>query len=242
MERADVAIAIELLDRMDDEGVAWSVYERLKKITQQSSRSVERSIHRLVVTPGGYFERVKNAGRERSPRFRPIMPASSAAQSPPDMAAISESPPSVTEKPAISGGKSPPYLAGDSTLGIPLSDSSFAIAHETRARTEEFDAWWDEYPNKVGKRADAEKAYRAAVARGASPEMLMAATRKYVATKPPDRHWCNPLTWLNGDRWLDKPAPPPLRNNVIVLPRADDYAARQLKKLHQQVTDQREAS
>jgi hypothetical protein len=138
MARVDVAVAMELLDRMDDEGVAWSVYERLEKITQQSSRSVERSIHRLVVKPGGYFERVKKAGRESSPRFRPILPAAAAAaaaaaaKSPPDMAAFSESPPSLTEKPAISVVKRPPYLAGDFLKGIPIEEEG--ASHPTCAR------------------------------------------------------------------------------------------------------------
>lgn len=73
-----------------------------------------------------------------------------------------------------------------------------------RAIPKSFDGWYAEYPHKVG-RATAEKAYRSALAR-ASPERLLEGLRRYVATKPPDRAWCNPATWLNGNRWLDEPA------------------------------------
>ena len=71
----------------------------------------------------------------------------------------------------------------------------------------EWAAWWMAYPHKVGKAA-AEKSYRAALAR-ASPEELLAGLRRYIATKPAERAWCNPATWLNQDRWLDQPALPP---------------------------------
>lgn len=30
--------------------------------------------------------------------------------------------------------------------------------------------------------------------------------QRYIATKPPDRNWCNPATWLNQERWRDEPA------------------------------------
>lgn len=67
-----------------------------------------------------------------------------------------------------------------------------------------FAEWWGEYPHRVGKR-DAERAYRGALQRADSGELLSGLVR-YVAGKPRDRPWCNPATWLNQDRWLDEPA------------------------------------
>lgn len=67
----------------------------------------------------------------------------------------------------------------------------------------DFDRFWTEYPNKVGKR-DAEKAFERALKRVDLPE-LMAGLARYVA-KTDDRPWCNPATWLNQDRWTDQPA------------------------------------
>lgn len=78
-------------------------------------------------------------------------------------------------------------------------------AHANRvASPKTFEVWYGEYPHKVG-RAAAEKAYRSALAR-ASPERLLDGLRQYVVSKPPDREWCNPATWLNQHRWLDEPA------------------------------------
>jgi len=64
--------------------------------------------------------------------------------------------------------------------------------------------FWPAYPHKVGK-PDAEKKFRAA-RKVASLEEIMAGLRSYITTKPPDRQWCNPATWLNQQRWADKPA------------------------------------
>ena len=64
--------------------------------------------------------------------------------------------------------------------------------------------WWGEYPHKVGKR-DADREYRLALQRASAAELLIG-LRRYIATKPRDRPWCNPATWLHQDRWLDEPA------------------------------------
>lgn len=94
-----------------------------------------------------------------------------------------------------------------------------ADASSTRARTpapaqrKPFDEWWSRYPHKVGKR-DAEKAYASAVKRGASPNDLAGGIDRYIATKPLDRPWCNPATWLNQDRWADEPASSPAASST----------------------------
>lgn len=72
------------------------------------------------------------------------------------------------------------------------------------ARASGFDDWWAAYPNKVGK-ADARRAFERA-RRKATLADLIAGLRRYIDHKPPDRPWCNPATWLNGERWLDEPA------------------------------------
>lgn len=70
-----------------------------------------------------------------------------------------------------------------------------------------FADWWREYPNKVGK-PDARKKYGVALARASAGELLEG-LRRYISTKPPDRQWCNPATWLHQERWRDEPALPP---------------------------------
>src|ERR1700743_1128364 len=77
---------------------------------------------------------------------------------------------------------------------------------ENRAREASgFGAFWDEWPNKVGKPA-AVRAYDAAVRSGVSPEEILDGARNYIRDKPPDRQWLNPATFLNQKRWEDRPA------------------------------------
>jgi hypothetical protein len=70
----------------------------------------------------------------------------------------------------------------------------------------EFATFWDEWPNKVGKPA-AVKALAAARKRGVPFDVIMDGARRYIRDKPPDRPWLNPATFLNQNRWEDRPAP-----------------------------------
>jgi hypothetical protein len=67
-----------------------------------------------------------------------------------------------------------------------------------------FADWYEGWPHKVGKQA-AVRAFAKAI-KLASLAELLDAEQRYVRDKPPDRAWCNPATWLNEHRWLDKPA------------------------------------
>lgn len=90
----------------------------------------------------------------------------------------------------------------------------------------EFERFWAEYPHKVGKR-DAEAAFVRA-RRRVEFDPLMAGLAAYVA-KTDDRPWCNPATWLNQDRWEDRPATVQPRGSPPQQPRktnlADAFAA-----------------
>lgn len=85
------------------------------------------------------------------------------------------------------------------------ASASSTKARETKA---EFNVWYQGYPHKV-QRGRAERAFLKA-RRLASLEDLEAGVRRYIASKPADRHWQNPATWLNGQGWLDMPAAAPL--------------------------------
>jgi hypothetical protein len=76
---------------------------------------------------------------------------------------------------------------------------------EARERAVSFTSWYEKYPHKVG-RATAEKAFGKALEKGVSLDELDAGLAAYIRTKPPDHPWCNPATWLNGERWKDQPA------------------------------------
>jgi hypothetical protein len=99
----------------------------------------------------------------------------------------------------------PPTPPKEKTTPIPISSVGGAGAGE-------FDRFWADFPNKVGKR-DAAKAFVGARQR-ADFETILAGVRRYSA-KTDDRPWCNPSTFLNQDRWADDPAAP-----IATLPRS----------------------
>ena len=73
-----------------------------------------------------------------------------------------------------------------------------------RATLDEFDrVFWEAYPHKVGK-GQARSAWQAA-RRKADLATIMDGLQRYCRSKPERIAWCNPSTWLNGERWLDQP-------------------------------------
>lgn len=69
-----------------------------------------------------------------------------------------------------------------------------------------FEQFWKAWPHKVGKPA-AKRAYAAAIKRRNPHTAIMEGMQVYIATKPPDRPWLNPATFLSQDRFNDEPAP-----------------------------------
>ena len=111
--------------------------------------------------------------------------------------------------------------SGNPSPGITTSiPSATSIPKRTRKRvadTQEFSQFWEAYPEKIGK-GQARKAFETALA-SASLEAIMAGVARYKATKPADRAWCHPATFLNGERWLDEPSP--LNGEGPAVPMAD---------------------
>jgi uncharacterized protein YdaU (DUF1376 family) len=73
--------------------------------------------------------------------------------------------------------------------------------------TDAFEQFYQKFPHKVGKQA-AIKAFAKARRATAPPpwQKIMSALDQYIVSKPADRAWCNPATWLNDGRWDDEPA------------------------------------
>lgn len=70
---------------------------------------------------------------------------------------------------------------------------------------EEFAHFYAVYPNKQG-RPDAMKAYKT-VRRSSTLDEIMVGLHRYVQSKPLDRPWLNPATFLRQERFRDQPAP-----------------------------------
>lgn len=111
-----------------------------------------------------------------------------------------------------------------------------------------FDQFWEVWPNKVNKPA-AVKAWPKAVKAAGSLQTILEGVHRYVENKPLDRQWCNPASFLNGERWNDQPAPiatgPPrrepdyldiaaeARRQLEELERNDDNRTDTLRLVHQ---------
>lgn len=86
------------------------------------------------------------------------------------------------------------------------TDADASVTHARNRAA--FDRFWEAYPHKVGKAA-AEKSFeKIAKAGKVTLAEMLTALEAYKRSKPPDREWCNPTTWLNQARWLDQPAHP----------------------------------
>ena len=111
--------------------------------------------------------------------------------------------------PGLRGGVNPPDKGQDKAQ-IPEARYQKSEQKEPRdARSLEFETFWSRYPNKVGKPKAI--ASFAKARRVASLDAIMAGLDRYIASKPPDREWPNPTTFLNQERWNDQPAAPPVR-------------------------------
>jgi Helix-turn-helix domain len=69
-----------------------------------------------------------------------------------------------------------------------------------------FDQFWALYPHKIGKGYARSLFKKLADTGTVEFETLVSGVRFYIKTKPADRPWCNPSTWLNQERWEDQPA------------------------------------
>jgi hypothetical protein len=121
------------------------------------------------------------------------------------------------ENPSI---KSP---MGDISPPLPPADDFPAIEAASEADPpplakslpDGFEAFWSAYPRREGRRA-AERAYSAALNRGADPSDVLRGAMRYAAERDRERDAVQrhrftamPATWLNADRWDDHPPPVP---------------------------------
>lgn len=87
----------------------------------------------------------------------------------------------------------------------PLSKNSFGAKDFGDWPADYRTQFWAKWPHKVGKPV-AMRALDASRKRGVSWVALLGGIERYMRTKPPDRAWMNPATFLNGDRHEDQPA------------------------------------
>jgi hypothetical protein len=112
----------------------------------------------------------------------------------------------VTKRHRASHPPSPSPTDLDSDKDLSLSNESDARAGARCSHMDDFAKFWEVYPHRVDE-PGARKAFAVAL-QGVGLDELVAVVRRYCASKPVDREWCNPATWLRRKRWLDQPAAP----------------------------------
>ncbi len=92
-------------------------------------------------------------------------------------------------------------------------NGAYPKPRQARKPPDGFEEFYRAYPRHVGKLA-AETAYRVAIARATSAEILAGASRYAAATVGKDRQYiAHPATWLKAGRWADDDA----KTNVIAM-------------------------
>ena len=125
---------------------------------------------------------------------------------------------------AVSGSAPPPPKRYNQTPTTPPS-----VSVEARARIWFSEEFYPDWPNKVGRAA----AERAGVAlyrkRRGDMTAVIAGRDRYIREKPADRPWLNPATFLNQERFDDRPAAPPARAGPP--PRSSDGQTNVLRRI-----------
>lgn len=157
---------------------AWPSQERLARDTSQSPRSVRN--HLAALEKAGFIKRRKRKKQDGS--FNS------------DMISIQRQ-----NLPAANpaNGKKAPSPAAKSAAK-PSIDTPNGVSEPS----DQFEAFWSEYPRKVAKGA-ARKAFKSAIKKTTIEEILCG-VRGYVAHKPDYADYAHPATWLNGERWNDE--------------------------------------
>jgi hypothetical protein len=73
-------------------------------------------------------------------------------------------------------------------------------------------SFWPEWCSRTGhkvNRKDAKKRFAALRRKGSDLETIVSGVARYVSAKPSWQAWKSPDAWLNGEKFLDAPAPEP---------------------------------
>jgi len=178
-------VLVALANRANHNGECWPSFADIERQTCLSRSSVIRAIQDLE--SGGFVKKSTRelSGRQSSNLYILTMSGVSPVH-----------PPSVTVTPPPVSPRHPP--------SVTVTPEPILNLNTEPSVKEAFAKWYQNYPHKIG-RLQAEKAFIGAIKK-TDLETLQAGLEAYKKSKPADRAWCNPSTWLNQERWSDQPA------------------------------------
>lgn len=169
-------VLLAIADHCSADGIAWPSLTRLAQYVNVDRSNVIRAINSLV--DDGELVRVGRGSKGKATVYRVTLGSGAGATS---------------GATATSGG-------GATKVVAEARPQPSMNRQESLLGPQGFDAFWKQYPKKVGK-GGARTAYQRAVKK-APHETIMAGLAKY---SPDPDYICNPTTWLNQERWTDEP-------------------------------------
>lgn len=199
----------------EDGGNSWPAVATIAKDARMSQRQVQRAVQTLEASGEIAIER--GGGDHKHTHRYVILGMRSPELTGDNMSSVEQGTGDKSGKQRVTNQAGTGDKMSPNPLDEPLENPPPLPPRKRRDRSlsqseeDEFEAWWETYPHKVGKAA-ARSAWRSARGKAGLDDLLAGVVR-YVAAKPPDRAWANPATWLNQERWADQPAgtTPPLR-------------------------------
>lgn len=182
---------LAIADHADKKLTAFPSLTLLSEKANVTRRNVVNAINRLIEI--GELERV-GTGRQGVTIYRINLTQTSVA----DDTGVGNDTSVDIDTPTSVADDTPSSVATDT---LTINKPSIEPSIPPKAPQDEFDQWYSEYPKKVA-RGQAVKAFPKAIKKVSLGEMIEA-TRRYAETTNP-KYFCNPATWLNGERWLDQ--------------------------------------
>lgn len=185
-------VLLKLADQANDDGLCWPSYETIAKACEVDRRSVIRHIKKLEEDCFLRIEKVydKEAKKNKSNRYH--LTISKGVKK----SLVTESHhPSVTESPLGSVTES---LPSDTESPKPIIES---ISKPINESITAFEVFWEAYDKKID-RSKCEKKWKSLSAD--KIKLILETVNDYVVANNDKQYRKNPLTYLNGQCWLDE--------------------------------------
>jgi len=219
----DRFVLLAMADMADDDGKCWPSVARIAQRCCMSERNARRIIRKLELA--GWVLTQVQPGRNQTNRYqitKPDIAVSARTDCPPGqmehenrtnealkpdiaVSARTDCPPGQMEHENRTNEALKPDIA------VSAEPSRTVKNHQTDARVQRFDEFWEAYPHRGGTkkgRKPAFEKYRIAVKRGIPEQTIIDGAKRSVSDRSVrDGFARDPATWLHQEGWTDEVAP-----------------------------------
>ncbi len=193
---ADLRTAYRILGHMNREkGMCFVSDDMLAEGAGVNKKTAQKSVKKLLNR--GWFKATRGHGRGISTIYTPALKKTATLS------------PFTRKKRGSNGSRKGGQTVPEKGVISPPLPQSTNVDKEPQSEPQQiaFDDFWNQYPRKVGK-GNALTAYKRAVKK-TDHATLLAGVMRYAAERDGEelKFTKHPSTWLNGECWLDEPAP-----------------------------------